>query len=44
MPQATRFGIALAKDARTELRAYWAMEVAAEPEKRMSESAAPAGQ
>ena len=30
--------------ARTELRAYWAMEVAAEPEKRMSESAAPAGQ
>ena len=44
MPQATRFGIAIAKDARTELRVYWAMEVAADPEKRMSESAAPAGQ
>jgi len=37
-PQATRFGIAIAKDARTELRVYWAMELAAEPEKRMSES------
>jgi uncharacterized protein YkwD len=33
MPQATRFGIAIAKDARTQLRVYWAMEVAAEPEK-----------
>jgi uncharacterized protein YkwD len=39
MPQATRFGIALAKDARTRLRAYWAMEVAAEPEKMMSGAA-----
>jgi uncharacterized protein YkwD len=33
MPQATRFGIAIAKDPRTRLRVYWAMEVAAEPEK-----------
>ena len=32
MPQATRFGIAIAKDARTRLRVYWAMEVAAAPE------------
>ncbi len=37
MPQATRFGIAIAKDARTEFRVYWAMEVAAGPEE------APAG-
>jgi hypothetical protein len=29
--RATRFGIALAKDARTQYRVYWAMEVAAEP-------------
>jgi hypothetical protein len=33
MPQATRFGIAIAKNPRTRLRVYWAMEVAAEPEK-----------
>jgi uncharacterized protein YkwD len=33
MPQATRFGIAIAKDPRTRLRVYWAMELAAEPEK-----------
>jgi uncharacterized protein YkwD len=39
MPQATRFGIAIAKDARTQLRVYWAMEVAAEPEKRVGGSA-----
>jgi hypothetical protein len=39
MPQATRFGIAIAKDARTEFRVYWAMEVAAEPEKLMEGSA-----
>jgi uncharacterized protein YkwD len=39
MPQATRFGIAIAKDARTEFRVYWAMEVAAEPEKPMGGSA-----
>ena len=36
MPQATRFGIALAKDPRTRLRVYWAMELAAEPDKRMA--------
>jgi uncharacterized protein YkwD len=39
MPQATRFGIAIAKDARTQFRVYWAMEVAAEPEKLMGGSA-----
>ena len=33
MPQATRFGIASAKDARTRMRVYWAMEVAAEPDR-----------
>jgi uncharacterized protein YkwD len=33
MPQATRFGIAIAKDARTRMRVYWAMEVAAEPDR-----------
>jgi Cysteine-rich secretory protein family len=33
MPQATRFGIAIAKDARTQFRVYWAMELAADPEK-----------
>jgi uncharacterized protein YkwD len=32
MPRATRFGIAIAKDARTSLRVYWAMELAAPPE------------
>jgi uncharacterized protein YkwD len=40
MPQAARFGIAIAKDPRTTLRVYWAMELAAEPEKRPSGSAA----
>ncbi|WP_158554908.1 CAP domain-containing protein [Methylovirgula sp. 4M-Z18] len=34
LPQATRFGIAIAKDPQTDLRVYWAMEVAAEPEQR----------
>jgi uncharacterized protein YkwD len=33
MPRATRFGIAVAKDARTRLRVYWAMELAAEPQR-----------
>jgi uncharacterized protein YkwD len=32
MPRATRFGIAVATDARTRLRIYWAMELAAEPQ------------
>jgi uncharacterized protein YkwD len=36
MPQATRFGIAIAKNPRTQLRVYWAMEVAAEPERRVA--------
>jgi len=31
LPQATRFGIAIAKDAQSRLGVYWAMEVAAEP-------------
>jgi len=39
MPQATRFGIAIAKDARTRMRVYWAMEVAAEPDKPRGEPA-----
>jgi len=36
MPQAARFGIAIAKDPRTQFRVYWAMELAAEPEKPKS--------
>lgn len=40
MPQATRFGIAIAKDPRTRLRVYWAMELAAEPERPTSGEAA----
>jgi uncharacterized protein YkwD len=36
MPKATRFGIAIAKDPRTSLRVYWAMELAAEPDKRIA--------
>jgi uncharacterized protein YkwD len=31
LAKATRFGIALAKDPRTEFRTYWAMEIAADP-------------
>jgi uncharacterized protein YkwD len=38
LPQATRFGIAIAKDPRTEFRVYWAMEVATEPETPMRAS------
>ncbi len=34
LPKATRLGIAIAKDARTQYRVYWAMEVAAEPQRR----------
>ena len=40
MPQATRFGIAVAKDARTHFKVYWAMEVAADPDKPSSKPAA----
>jgi uncharacterized protein YkwD len=36
MPEATRFGIALAKDQNTTYRAYWAMVIAAEPERRVT--------
>jgi uncharacterized protein YkwD len=39
MPQATRFGIAIAKDARTRMRVYWAMEVAADPDRPKGGSA-----
>ena len=42
MPHATRFGIAIAKDPRTRLRVYWAMELAAEPDKQMGAMMAPA--
>ncbi len=37
IPNATHFGIAVAKDARTRLRVYWAMEMAAEPQRPASE-------
>jgi hypothetical protein len=40
MPQATRLGVAIAKDPRTSLRVYWAMELAAEPERPTSGEAA----
>lgn len=33
IPRATRFGIALAKDARTRYRVYWAMEIAVDPQR-----------
>lgn len=41
MPEATRFGIALAKDPDTQYRAWWALVVAADPEKRQELSAGP---
>ena len=40
MPQATRFGIAIAKDGRTRFRVFWAMEVAADADPRASGSGA----
>ena len=43
MPGATRFGIAMAKDARTRFRVYWAMEVAAEPETKVSSAGGSVG-
>ena len=43
MKEATRFGIALAKDPQTQYRAWWALVVAGEPERRVEISAAPAG-
>jgi uncharacterized protein YkwD len=39
MPQATRFGIAIAKDGRTRFRVFWAMEVAADADPRTSGAA-----
>jgi uncharacterized protein YkwD len=41
MPQATRFGIALAKDPRTTYRAWWALVIAGEPEQRRALDAGP---
>lgn len=41
MKGATRFGIALAKDPSTTYRTYWALVIAAEPEKRIELSAGP---
>jgi uncharacterized protein YkwD len=41
MPQATRFGIALAKDPGTTYRAYWALVIAGEPEQRRTLDAGP---
>lgn len=43
MKEATRFGIALAKDPQTQYRAWWALVVAGEPEKRVEMSAGPIG-
>lgn len=41
MREATRFGIALAKDPQTQYRAWWAIVIAGEPEKRIEMSAGP---
>jgi uncharacterized protein YkwD len=41
MPEATRFGIALAKDPGTTYRAWWALVVAGEPEQRQEITAGP---
>lgn len=41
MPEATRFGIALAKDPQTQYRAYWALVMAADPEPRRIIDAGP---
>lgn len=38
LAEATRFGIALAKDPKTHFGAYWAMEVAAEPRRSIAGS------
>lgn len=43
MKEATRFGIALAKDSQTQYRAWWALVVAGEPETRVEMSAGPVG-
>ena len=41
MPEATRFGLALAKDARTQYGTYWALVIAADPERRREIAAGP---
>ena len=41
MPEATRYGIALAKNPETQYRAWWALVVASEPEQRRTLSAGP---
>ena len=41
MPQATRIGIALAKNPQTRYGAWWTLVLAAEPEKRREMSAGP---
>lgn len=43
MKEATRFGIALAKDPQTQYRAWWALVVAGDPETRVEMSAGPVG-
>ncbi len=43
MKEATRFGIALAKEPQTQYRAWWALVIAGEPEKRIEMSAGPVG-
>lgn len=43
MKEATRFGIALTKDPQTQYRAWWALVIAGEPEKRIEMSAGPVG-
>ncbi len=43
MAEATRFGIALAKDARTQYGAWWALVIAGDPPKRQELNAGPVG-
>ncbi|SFI33640.1 Cysteine-rich secretory protein family protein [Bosea sp. OK403] len=43
MPEATRFGIALAKAPQTQYGAWWALEIAGEPEKRREITTGPFG-
>lgn len=43
MTEATRFGIALAKDPRTQYRAWWALVIAGDPPRRQEPSAGPVG-
>jgi uncharacterized protein YkwD len=43
LPQATRFGIALAKDAGTTYGAYWALVIAGDPPERQEQTTGPVG-